>query len=145
MPDPNSMNTGKGREFQRKAVEILSRHFGITFQMEYPVPIGNPPKEHKFDLVSVDLQYVGESKNYSWTETGNVPSAKLGFINEAVFYLQHLPTEKKRFVVLRKDVHARHRESIAEYYYRTNKHLLNGIFIIEIDLVTGKVLEFGRS
>jgi len=143
MPEPNSMNAAKGRDFQKKAAEILKQHFKVGFQKEFPVPIGNPPKEHKFDLVSDDLQYVGESKNYSWTEGGNVPSAKIGFINEAVFYLQHLPKEKKRFVVLRRDVDAKHTESLAEYYYRTNKHLLNGVFLIEIDVETDTIQELG--
>jgi hypothetical protein len=133
---PNNMNTKKGRDFQKFAAEVLGDHFRVRFNIEHVVPIGNPPKNHKFDLVSEDQQYIGESKNYSWTETGNVPSAKMGFINEAVFYLQHLPKEKKRFIVLRRDVHNKHGESIAEYYFRTNKHLLNGVFIIEIDVLT---------
>lgn len=68
---------------------------------QYALAIGNPPKDHTFDLVSVDLHDVGESKNYSWTEGNNVPSAKMGFINEAVFYLQHVPRDKHRFVVMR--------------------------------------------
>ena len=136
MPSPNSMNTKKGRDFQKLAAEVLSNHFQVKFSIEHVVPIGNPPKNHKFDLVSEDQYYIGESKNYSWTGTGNIPSAKMGFINEAVFYLQHLPKDKKRFIVLRRDVCEKHGESIAEYYFRTNKHLLNGVFIIEIDALT---------
>jgi hypothetical protein len=142
MPAPNSMNTAKGREFQTKAAEILSRHFGVSFRVEYPIPIGDPPKEHRFDLVSADLKFIGECKNYSWTEGGNVPSAKMGFINEAVFYLQHLPKERERFIVMRKDTGNARNESLAEYYFRTNKHLLNGVFVIEIDTETQAVREF---
>jgi hypothetical protein len=142
MPTPNCMNTGKGRDFQIIAAKLLSDHFQVKFDIEQPMPIGNPPKNHKFDLVSVDLRFIGESKNYSWTEGGNVPSAKMGFINEAVFYLQHLPKDKKRFVVLRRDVDKKHTESIAEYYFRTNKHLLNGVFIIEIDILTCSIKIF---
>ena len=143
MPAPNSMNTAKGRDFQKRAAEVLSHHFNATFHIGYSVPIGNPPKKHEFDLASENLQYVGESKNYSWTETGNVPSAKMGFINEAVFYLQHLPEDKKRFIVMRKATRQKNNESLAEYYFRTYRHLLNGVFIIEIDVTTGAVCEFG--
>jgi hypothetical protein len=138
------MNTEKGRAFQQKAAEVLSQHFGVEFQKEYSFPIGHPPKEHKFDLVSLDRKYVGESKNYSWTETGNVPSAKMGFVNEAVFYLQHVPPTVHRFVVMRRDTHPKRGESLAEYYYRANRHLLNGVFVVEIDLKTEAVREFGR-
>ena len=87
MVAPNSLNTAKGRDFQAKATKILSRHFEVGFHTEHSIPIGKPPKEHKFDLASDDLRFIGESKNYSWTVSGNVPSAKMAFINEAVFYL----------------------------------------------------------
>jgi hypothetical protein len=45
---------------------------------------------------------------------------------------------------MRRDVDAKHTESLAEYYYRTNRHLLNGVFLIEIDLENGKVQELGE-
>lgn len=142
MPTPNSENTGKGRDFQQEAIRILGPYYGVSFRSEYAVPIGNPPKAHKFDLVSADLQYVGESKNYSWTEGNNVPSAKMAFVNEAIFYLQHLPKDKHRFVVMRRDTRSSNGESLAEYYYRTNKHLLDGVLIVEIDVHTDEVREF---
>ena len=143
MPEPNSKNTGKGKSFQTIAAEVLGQHFRVGFQTEHPIPVGNPPKNHKFDLVSDDSNYIGECKNYSWTEGGNVPSAKMGFINEAVFYLQHILSDKFRFVVLRRDVGNNRIESLADYYYRTNNHLLNGVFVIEIDVLTKSVRILG--
>jgi len=119
----NSRNPSKGKQFQIISGQMLSKRFSVDFQLEYPILIGNPPKEHKFDLASFDQKYVGECKNYSWTKTGNVPSAKMGFTNEAVFYLSFLPKEKYRFVIMRKDIHPKRSETLAEYYYRTNKHL----------------------
>lgn len=145
MPLPNSANAGKGRQFQMHAARALAQHFGTPFRTEYSILIGHPAKAHKFDLASEDGRYVGESKNYSWTEAGNIPSAKMGFLNEAVFYLQHVAPEKRRFVVLRRDVRASTGESLAEYYYRINQHLLNGVFIIEIDVETKEVRTFGES
>ena len=105
MPSDNRLNTGKGRSFQEQVAVLLSNHFGVTFRLDYPIPIGNPPKTHRFDLVSTDSRYAGECKNYSWTESGNVPSAKMGFVNEALFSLSLLPSDTFRFVVMRKDVH----------------------------------------
>jgi hypothetical protein len=87
MSDENRLNLGKGKRFQERVAELLSRHFQVRFELDCPLAIGNPPKEHKFDLVSSDVRYVGECKNYTWTKTGNVPSAKMGFVNEAVLYL----------------------------------------------------------
>lgn len=45
--------------------------------MEVPVSIGRSAKNHKFDCVSEDGEIVVECKTYIWTDTGNVPSAKL--------------------------------------------------------------------
>ena len=134
MPPDNRLNTGKGRSFQVKAADILSQQFGVNFLLDFAIPIGTPAKPHHFDLVSEDLQFIGECKNYSWTEGGNVPSAKMGFVNEAVFYLSFLSPEKQRFVVMRRDVHPQKHESVADYYHRTYRHLLGEVFIIEIDL-----------
>lgn len=143
MPEPNSQNTRKGKIFQTVSAEVLGHYFQVGFQTEHPIPIGNPPKNHKFDLVSEDGNYIGECKNYSWTEGGNVPSAKMGFINEAVFYLQHVSSDKFRFVVLRRAVDNKHTETLADYYYRTNKHLLNGVSVIEIDVSNNSVRLLG--
>jgi hypothetical protein len=47
-------NTGRGKEFQVLARRAVSRFLGVEFDMEVPLPIGNPPKPHFFDLVSRD-------------------------------------------------------------------------------------------
>jgi hypothetical protein len=138
----NIQKSGKGYDFQFKAAEILGGYYDVVFR-EYAIPIGNPPKMHKFDLVSDDKHYIGECKNYVWTAGGNVPSAKICHINEAVFYLQHLPSDTIRFVVMRRAIDKFHLESLAEYYYRMNKHLLKGVIIIEIDETTENVIIVG--
>jgi len=106
----------------------------VEFVIEQRIAIGNPPKEHKFDLASVEGKFVVESKNHSWTEGDNVPRAKMGFVNEAVFYLQHIPSNIYRFVVMRRDYNQRRNLTLAEYYYRRYHHLLNGVLILEIDV-----------
>ena len=141
----NSANTAKGRAFQIAAKELLGLHLGVSFEMDHPIAIGNPPKPHKFDLVSSDSRYIGECKNYSWTETANVPSAKMGFINEAIFYLSFVSPGTVRFVVMRRDTHPERNETLADYYHRTYRHLLNDVVLFEIDLEHRQVREIGQS
>ncbi len=148
MQPPKFRNAVKGYEFQNIAAEILGDYFHILFRCENPIPIGDPPKQHKFDLVSKDMKYIGECKDYKWTSGENVPSAKISSVNEAVFYLQQLPTPESptdqiRFVVMRRAVNAKHKDSLAEYYYRMNKHLLKGVIILEIDVSTKAVKMLG--
>ena len=145
MPSINQLNPERGRTFQKRASDVLSQHFGVEFHIDYPIAIGTPPKKHKFDLVSIEQRYVGECKNYSWTESGNIPSAKMGFVNEAVFYLLHLPRGVHRFVVMRRDTHPKHSETLAEYYYRIYSHLLDDVFVIELDAETGDLKELGGT
>ena len=92
---------------------LLSLHFGERMEIDQPVPIGDPSKNHKFDLVPSDSCYIGDVKNYSWSKSGNNPSAKMACINEAIFYLSFLPSEVVRFVVMRKDAHPNRKESLA--------------------------------
>lgn len=143
MPWDNRLNTGKGRDFQRVAAQALGHHFSVPFLLEQAFAIGDPPKDHRFDLVSENRRYVGESKNYSWTETGNMPSAKMGFVNEAVFYLSFLPDTINKFVIMRKDVRPSSGETLAEYYYRTYRHLLGKVTVLELEVESGKVREIG--
>ena len=141
----NRLNPDKGKQFHEKAAELLSERSQVEFQLDYPIAIGNPPNNHRFDLASSDLRYVGECKNYSWTKSGNVPSAKIGFVNEAVFYLSFLPKDTVRFIVMRKDVHPRRDETLADYYYRTYRHLLQGVLIFEIDLENDTIRKIGDA
>lgn len=133
LPLPNSENPKKGRDFERLACIALEDKYKIKFA-EKAILIGKPPKAHNFDLVSEDGRIIAECKNYSWTKTGNVPSAKMGFINEAVFYLTHTPKNVKKIVILRKDNHPKRTESLAEYYARTYYHLLDRVIIMELDI-----------
>jgi hypothetical protein len=135
----NSENPKVGRAFQKLVTNILSEYFGKEFHNEVSIPIGEPAKNHKFDCVSDSKNIVAECKCYTWTETGNIPSAKMGFINEAVFYLSYLPTDTKKIIVMKKATHLKRSETLAEYYFRINKHLLKEIMLLEIDVDTKKI------
>jgi hypothetical protein len=137
----NRENPAKGRSFQEQVRQALVERYGVEFVKEHPIRIGNPPKDHKFDLVSVDSRYVVECKAISWTETGNIPSAKMAFCNQAVFYLSLVPRNKKRLLVILKATHPRKQETLAQYYKRINQHLLNNIVVVEFDPESGKLAD----
>jgi len=141
MPWDNSLNPGKGRDFQELAAQLISERLGLRFLLDHPLAIGEPTKLHRFDLVSEDQLHVGECKNYSWTESGNMPSAKMAFLNEAVLLLSHLPPTTNKFIAMRLDTHPRRRESLVQYYLRTYRHLLRGVTLFEIDPVAGTIEE----
>ena len=104
----NSDNPKVGKDFQRKVLSIAQKTFNMPFDEEKVVPVGNPPKEHRFDVVSADGDIIIECKCYTWTNGGNVPSAKTT------------------------DVCFRTGESLAEYYCRIYGHLLEDIEVWEV-------------
>ena len=120
----NSENPRIGREFQEKVKQWFETNAQLHFELEYPILIGLPAKPHKFDIVDESENIVIECKAYTYTSTGNIPSAKLTTLNEAIFYFSFLPSQTKKILVMAYATHPKRKETLAEYYVRINGHLL---------------------
>lgn len=129
----NSENPKVGRAFQEMVCRSLEEHFGVKFNQEVPMLIGKPAKDHRFDCVSEDKKIVVECKAYTWTDSGNVPSAKLMGMNEALFYMSYLPEGVTKILCIKKANHPKRTETLAEYYNRVDGHLLREVKIFETD------------
>jgi len=57
----------------------------------------------------------------------------MGFTNEAAFYLSFLSDSYQKYIVMLYSFHQKRQETLAEYYYRTNRHLLGSIKVAEYD------------
>lgn len=141
----NSDNPKVGKQFQMEVKRWLEEDKLLSFVLEKRIAIGNPAKLHGFDIVDTDCRIVVECKCYTWTETGNVPSAKMGFVNEAAFYLSLLPDTVDKAIVMLRATHQRRKETLAEYYFRTNRHLLGKTKIMEFDMNTKKMILVGPT
>ncbi len=141
----NSENPRRGKAFQEAVKEWFETSKQHQYELERPIPIGNPSKPHKFDIVEANGKVVIECKCYTWTESGNVPSAKMGFTNEAAFYLSFLPDTIEKIIVMSRSTHPRRNETLAEYYYRTNHHLLKNITVMEYDVGEKKMRIIGEK
>lgn len=129
----NSDNPKRVALFQRQVRDWFQSNVKRSFELEKKLLIGEPAKEHKFDIVDEANTIAIECKRYTWTETGNVPSAKMGFTNEAAFYLSFLPDSYEKVIVMLYSYHEKRHETLAEYYYRTNRHLLGKIMVAEFN------------
>lgn len=132
MANTNSENPYVGRKFQELVQRTLEKRFCVAFEQEAEIAIGNPPKSHKFDLANKDCSIVAECKCYTWTDSGNVPSAKLMGLDEAVFYFGFLPSETMKILCMNKATYPGRGETLAEYYVRVHGHLLRDVFVYEI-------------
>jgi hypothetical protein len=141
----NSENPKVGKKFQLTVKEWFEKSLNCEFDIERKIAIGNPAKLHSFDIANKEGTVVVECKCYTWTETGNVPSAKMGFVNEAAFYLSFLDSSVDRSIVMAKSTHPKRTETLAEYYFRTNRHLLGKIKILEYDTKTDSMRLIGQN
>ena len=114
----NSDNPKVGKDFQRKVLSIAQKTFNMPFDEE--------------NVVSADGDIIIECKCYTWTNGGNVPSAKMSTLNEAVLYLRSVNYNARKILAMKKDVRLRTGESLAEYYCRIYGHLLEDIEVWEV-------------
>jgi hypothetical protein len=100
---------------------------GVLLTPSITVPIGISGKKlHAFDLGSAKDKILVECKAHSWTEGGNVPSAKLTVWNEAMFFFYVAPPGYRKLLVALRDFSARRNETLGKYYVRTCSHLIPG-------------------
>ena len=140
----NSDHPHWGKDFQEKVCDYFASksEYKGNFEMEVGLPIGDPQKDHFFDIVNKEERIVIECKRYTWTETGNVPSAKIRSLNEAAFFLTSLKGPYTKYIIMLKAKHPKKKESLAEYYFRTYRHLLGSIIIAEYDITTKEMCEW---
>lgn len=130
--DPPISNTQVGRLFQERVAIALEEQLGEPFDFEVAMPIGAPPKPHRFDLASRSRKVVVECKSYGWTASGNVPSAKITTLREAANYLSQLPVDVTKVLAVARAVHNRRSESLGEYFVRLNTNSLQAITVLEL-------------
>lgn len=128
-------NTHAGREFE-EATRLFFASTGITLSPAFPVPVGGRVKKnHSFDLGSENPAILVECKSYTWTETGNSPSAKIRGMNEVMLLFSVSPSYYRKILFVLKHLHHRTRLSLATHYIRTQGHLIpDGVEIWEFDL-----------
>ena len=110
----NSDNPRIGKAFEKAVKKWAVDYYDCGFNEEQPVDIGNPARPHKFDLVSQDSKIIIECKCYTWTDGGNVPSAKLATLDEAVLYLRSVTSSATKVIAMKKDYNKKKGITLAE-------------------------------
>ena len=129
-------NAHVGRDFETIAYNYFFEIEGLKLQKSFPLEIGvaNRNKCRHFDLGSEDPAILVECKSHRWTETGNMPSAKITVWTESMFYFHIAPTKYRKVLFVLRATHKRRDESLAEYYIRNYSHLIpSDVSIIEFD------------
>lgn len=130
-------NTQVGRDFESKARAFFSQQ-GLSLRKNFSLPIGvdGRTKAHAFDLGDWEQRVIVECKSHTWTESWNVPSAKITTWNQAMYYFHAAPRDYRKIFFVLRHYNPERRQTLAEYYIKTNRHLIpDGVEIWEFDEV----------
>ena len=129
-------NAQVGRDFEAIAQGFFATQ-GLRLSPRISVEIGiNGTKSHNFDLGDYDRKVLVECKAHTWTEGGNVPSAKMTTWDQAMYYFYAAPSEYRMIFFVLRDFSLKRKETLGEYYIRTNFHLIpSNVEIWECDEV----------
>ena len=117
-------NAHVGRDFEIIAQQFFAKQ-GLHLKPDIAIQIGiNGLKSHNFDLGNELEKVLVECKAHTWTEGGNVPSAKLTVWNEAMFFFHAAPSSYRKILFVLRDISQKRNETLGDYYIRTNSHLI---------------------
>lgn len=134
-------NAHEGRAFEEKARShfVQSEGLHLITPLSLKISVNNsPPVEHRFDLGSHEHKIIVECKSHNWTESGNVPSAKLTVWNEAMYYFLLAPEDFRKVLFVLEAIHGKRNETLAQYYVRHYGHLVpQDVEIVEFNEKSG--------
>ncbi len=118
-------NAQVGRDFENIARSFFKGE-GLLLELDIKIPVGIDliKKNHAFDLGCLEQKVIVECKSHKWTAGENVPSAKLTAWNEAMYYFLASPKGFRKIMFVLHDYSQKRKETLAEYYLRTYKHLV---------------------
>jgi len=131
----STSNAHVGKAFEAKAQSFFAKQ-GLILDMNIPIAIGieGKSKAHNFDLGSISNKIIVECKSHTWTESENIPSAKMTTWNQAMYYFFASPKDYRKVFFVLKHYSKKHRQTLAAYYLRLNDHLiLNDVEFWEYD------------
>jgi hypothetical protein len=109
-------NTQVSRDAEAKAQYFFAQrdlHLSPGIALEIGI---NGRKLHNFDLGDKQKKVVVECKAHTWTEGGNVSSAKIAAWNQAMFFFYAAPLGYRKILFVLRDFSQRRNETLGEYY-----------------------------
>ena len=108
-------NYQKGRNFELKAKDYFENLYGVEFNSGKILTGLNGGKVRQFDLVNEDNKILIECKNFTFTETGNLPSAKISDFLKEIYKLHLAPDNYKKIMCIAYEYSERRGLTLKEY------------------------------
>jgi hypothetical protein len=135
-------NTQVGIDFEDQCFAFFQKRFP-ALKKPFNLSIGHiEKKSHKFDMGCSVKKVIIECKSHTWTEGGNVPSAKITTWDQAMLYFFLAPRSYRKIFVVKYDLNPNTGKSLCSYYLRTHPHVIpDEVEFWELDETTGKFRE----
>ena len=119
-------NAHVGRDFELTAQNFfIGEGLNLDLNLKVSIGVDETKKDHAFDLGCEREKVLVECKSHKWTAPNdNVPSAKLTVWNEAMYYFLVTPPGYRKIMFVLRDYSEKRKETLAEYYLRTYRHLI---------------------
>jgi hypothetical protein len=124
-------HTARGKAFQILCADALERTLGREIDLEIPIAIGGG-KLHSFDLATRERDIVAECKAFTFTASGNNPSAKITTLREAAMLLRLIEGAVTRLLIVKHAPHPRRQETLGKYFVRLNVNHLDQVSVLEL-------------
>jgi hypothetical protein len=118
-------NAHAGKDFEAKAKSFFAAQ-GVILDNNITLELGieGKKKAHKFDLGNHTNKIIVECKSHTWTESENIPSAKMTTWDQAMYYFYAAPKGYRKIFFVLKHYSKKHKQTLAAYYLRINDHLI---------------------
>jgi hypothetical protein len=126
MDKPFQRKGGKSNAHVGRAFEVATQAFfvtqGLPLQLGVKLPIGlSGLKPHSFDLGNLDEKVIVECKSHTWTEGGNVPSAKITTWNQAMYFFHVSPAGYRKIMFVLKAFSSKRNETLGRAVLHPNE------------------------
>ncbi len=127
-----SSNTHAGKDFENKIFDFLEKN-GISTEHQKKIEIGIiKKKEHVFDFGNNSI--LVECKSQTWTETGNVPSAKIKNWSDAMFSFYLAPKKYKKLFFVEMSRNPNNSKPLLDYFIDHYFYLIpSDVILIDFD------------
>jgi len=118
-------NTQVGSDFVDMAKNFFaSKKVYLDKNVPISIGLGEKRKEHIYDLGSLDKKIIVECKSHTWTESDEVPSAKMTVWNQEMYFFHLAPKGYRKIFFIIKDYSKRRKQTLGQYYLRIYPHLI---------------------
>lgn len=142
-----SSNAQVGRDFEKKAQQCFAEQEKLYLETNISIQIGvNGLKYHNFDLGNEKEKVLVECKAHTWTEGGNIPSAKLTVWNEAMYFFHAAPSGYRKIFFVLRDYSKERNLTLGQYYIKIYRHLIpKDVEIWEFDNKESKAVRIDKK